>query len=198
MATFDATLSGSKATSYISLERATELATDTPYEATWTGFSEAQQKQSLNAATGWLETLTYGGTRCGVPSSDDPTKPQSLLWPRSGVTCNGYTAACDLIPYKIEWAELMIAVQLAQDPNAIIPLPGGGGGAAGTFVSMTREKLGDLEQEKQWTEYKSADASCDSCGDPPLLQAFPWVKDLLGCWLAMSLGSSKVLYRVRS
>ena len=193
MATFDATLSGSKATSYISLARATELATDTPYAATWAGFSEAQQKSSLNAATGWLETLVYGGTRCGIPSVDDPTKPQSLQWPRSGVTCNGYTAVCSLIPYKIEWAELMLAIQLAQDPNAIIPAPGGGT-QAGTYVK--REKLGELEREM--AEYSSADSSCDNCGDPALISKFPWIEDLLGCWLGASFGSSKILLRVRS
>ena len=38
---------------------------------------------------------------------------------------------------------------------------------------MTREKLGDLEQEKQWTEYKSADSSCDNCGDPPIITSVP-------------------------
>ena len=41
MAAFDATLSGANATSYVSLERATALVTDTPQEATWTGMSEA-------------------------------------------------------------------------------------------------------------------------------------------------------------
>ena len=56
MAVFDATLSGSKSTSYVSVERATELVTDTPQEATWTAMSEAEQKSALNVATMWMET----------------------------------------------------------------------------------------------------------------------------------------------
>ena len=108
MATFDATLSGANATSYVSVERATDLVTDTPQEATWTAMSESEQKSSLNVATMWLETLKYGGSRCGIPSSDDPDKPQALKWPRSGVTCEGLDAICELIPYRIEWAQVLL------------------------------------------------------------------------------------------
>ena len=197
MATFDATLSGANATSYISVERATALTTDTPQAAAWAAMTEGEQKIALNAATGWLETLTYGGSRCGIPSADDPTKPQSLQWPRSGITCNGYTAACDLIPYKLEWAEVLLAVQLHANPDAIIPPGGGGSTQAGVFVSM--QKLGDLEQ--QFTEYSNPQSnSCDSCGDPPLLQAFPWLRSILGCWYEGDglVNGSGLMLRVRS
>ena len=200
MATFDATLSGSKATSYIDLARATELVTDTPQEATWTAMSEAEQKSALNGATFWMETLTYGGSRCGIPSSDDPDKPQSLQWPRSGVTCNGYTAACDLIPYKVEYAEVLIALQLHQNPNAIIPPAAGGNTQAGVFVS--KNQLGDLVQE--FSEYSNAEAAandCSDCNNPQLINAMPWLRSLLGCWLdegSISTGNSRVILRVRS
>ena len=200
MATFDATLSGSKSTSYISVERATELVTDTPQEATWTAMSEAEQKSALNGATFWMETLTYGGSRCGIPSSDDPDKPQSLQWPRSGVTCNGYTAACDLIPYKVEYAEVLIALQLHQNPNAIIPPAAGGNTQAGVFVS--KNQLGDLVQE--FSEYSNAEAAandCSDCNNPQLINAMPWLRSLLGCWLdqgSISTGESRVILRVRS
>ena len=126
MAAFDATLSGANATSYVSLERARDILVDTPQQALWDSMSDPEKRSALNAATFWMETLTYYGSRCGIPSVDDPTKPQALQWPRSGVTCNGYTAACDLIPYKIEYAQVLIALQLHQNPNAILP-PGGGG-----------------------------------------------------------------------
>jgi hypothetical protein len=201
MATFDATLSGSKATSYIDLARATELVTDTPQEATWTAMSEAEQKSALNVATMWLETLTYGGSRCGIPSSDDPSKPQSLKWPRSGVTCEGYTASCDLIPYRLEWAEVILAIQLHQNPNAIIPPAGGGNTQAGVFVS--KNQLGDLVQE--FTEYSNSDSAsandCTSCGNPELINKFPWLSDLLACWLdqdSITTGGGRVILRVRS
>ena len=201
MAAFDATLSGAKATSYISLERATELVADTPQQALWDTLSDDQQKSALNGATFWMETLSYGGSRCGVPSADDPTKPQSLQWPRSGVTCNGYTAACDLIPYKIEWAEVLIALQLHQNPNAIIPPAGGGGGSAGTYVS--KNQLGDLVQEfSEFSNASNATANdCSDCNNPQLINAMPWLRSLLGCWLdegSISTGSSRVILRVRS
>ena len=200
MAVFDATLSGAKATSYISLERATELVADTPQQALWDTLSEDQQKSALNGATFWMETLSYGGSRCGVPSADDPTKPQSLQWPRSGVTCNGYTAACDLIPYKVEYAEVLIALQLHQNPNAIIPPAGGGGGSAGTYVS--KNQLGDLVQE--FSEYSNAgnatSGDCSDCANPEVINKFPFLVDLLGCWLdSESLATgSRVILRVRS
>ena len=200
MATFDATLSGSKATSYVSIERATELVTDTPQEGLWTGMSEAEQKSALNGATFWMETLSYGGTRCGVPSVDDPTKPQALQWPRSGVSCNGLSAECSLIPYKIEWAEVMVALQLHQNPNAIIPPASGGGGSAGTYVS--KNQLGDLVQE--FREYSNAEAAandCSDCNNPQLINAMPWLRSLIGCWLdegSISTGNSRVILRVRS
>ena len=200
MATFDATLSGSKATSYVSIERATELVTDTPQEGLWTGMSEAEQRSALNGATFWMETLSYGGTRCGIPSVDDPTKPQALQWPRSGVSCNGLSAECSLIPYKIEWAEVMVALQLHQNPNAIIPPAGGGGGSAGTYVS--KNQLGDLVQE--FSEYSNAEAAandCSDCNNPQLINAMPWLRSLIGCWLdegSISTGNSRVILRVRS
>ena len=198
MAVFDSTLSGSTATSYISVERADAIFTDTLDYATWDGFTEDQKKQGLNAATMWLETLSYGGSRCGIPSADDPTRPQSLLWPRSGVTCEGYTASCDLIPYKIERAEALIALQLIQNPGAIIPEGGSGGGAAaGTYVK--RQKLGSLEIE--YDQYAGTTVtSCDNCADPKIFTAFPWLKDLLGCWLEMGgvSGGVGLMLRVRS
>lgn len=200
MAVFDATLSGADATSYVSIERATALVTDTPQEALWTSMTEAEQKSALNAATMWLETLKYGGSRCGIPSADDPARPQSLQWPRSGVTCNGYTAACTLIPYKVEWAEVVLALQLHQNPNAIIPPAGGGGGSAGTYVA--EQTLGDLSIK--YAAYPNADSAsagdCSDCANPEVINKFPFLIDLLGCWLdSESLATgSRVILRVRS
>ena len=197
MAAFDATLSGANATSYVSLERATALVTDTPQQALWESMSDAERRSALNAGTFWLETLTYYGSRCGIPSVDDPTKPQALQWPRSGVTCNGYTAACDLIPYKIEYAQVLVALQLHQNPNAILPPGGGGGGGdAGTYVS--EQTLGDLSIK--YAAYPSGQTNddCKDCGNPDLINAMPWLKSLLGCWADLGSTGSRVLLRVRS
>ena len=133
-----------------------------------------------------METLPYSGSRC--------TSSQALSWPRSGISCDGVPATCDAIPFKIKQVQVELAYQLSQTPDAIIGPPGGGGAAQGTYVK--RNKLGDLEQE--FAEYSSADSSCDNCNDPALITKFPWVKDMLGCWLGANFGASKVLLRVRS
>ena len=59
MATFDATLSGSKATSYVSLARAVELVTDTPQEANldWHERAASCAQCRLHG-----ETLAFAGT----------------------------------------------------------------------------------------------------------------------------------------
>lgn len=196
MAAFNSTLGGANSTSYISLATANGIFAGTQSQAAWDGFTDAEKEAGLMAATFWMETLKWGGYKC-FPAKDNANQPQALEWPRFDASCKGEGSNCAYIPTAIQEAEAYLALGLAQEPNAVIPLPGTGG-QSGTFISMTREKLGELEQEKQWTEYSSADSSCDNCGDHPLFRAFPWLQWMLGCWLDMSFGSSRVLYRVRS
>lgn len=190
MATLDATLAGNQSNSYVTLANADGIAANLSFAAEWAAATEDDRNVALISATRWMETLDYGGTRCKAS--------QRLKWPRDGATCDGVTSDCSGIPYAIQETEVLLAYQWIADPSQFPDQGNGSGSAAGTFVSMTREKLGDLEQEKQWTEYKSADSSCDNCNDPPILSAFPWLRSVLGCWLSMTFGSSKVLYRVRS
>ena len=198
MAAFDATLSGANATSYVSLERARDLVIDTPHQAAWEAMDDAAKRSALNAATFWMETLKYHGSRCGIPSVDDPTKPQALQWPRSGVTCNGYTAACDLIPYKIEFAQVLLALNLAASPDSITgPIGGGNNGStpAGTYVAS--QELGDLK-----ISYNAFPAGatndCVTCDTPKLIAAYPWLEGLLGCWVDLKKPRGGVILRVRS
>lgn len=184
--TLDATIKGENANSYCDLAFATAYANNQAWGDTWVALGADAQSIALIGATKWLETLPFQGSRC--------TATQALQWPRSGATCDGVTSDCVGIPRQIKTAEVELAFQLSQNPNAIIGPPGGGGTAAGTYVK--RNKLGDLEQE--FAEYSSADASCDSCGDPAVISAFPWLEDWLGCWLSGTFGSSKILLRVRS
>lgn len=184
--TLDATLGGENSNSYCDLVFATAYASNQSWGDTWAALTQAQQEVALINATKWLETLPYDGSRCSAT--------QALAWPRSGVSCDGVAATCDIIPVRIRQAEVELAWQLSQNPNAIVGPPGGGGTAAGTYVS--KNQLGDLVQE--FSEYSSADSSCDNCGDPALISAFPWLEDWLACWLAGTFGSSKILLRVRS
>ena len=183
---FDPTIGGEFSNSYCDQTFSDAYASNQYWQAAWFEKTVEQRQVALIASTSWLETLPYAGNRCSAT--------QALAWPRSDVSCDGVSATCDIIPLKIRQAQVQLAYQLSQNPTAVVPAPGGGGSAAGTFVSM--QKLGSLEQ--QFSEYKSSDSSCDSCGDPALLTAFSWLKDFIGCYLSTSFGSSKILLRVRS
>ena len=183
---FDPTIGGEFSNSYCDQAFADAYSSNQYWQAAWFAKTVEQRQVALIAATTWMETLPYAGNRCSAT--------QALAWSRSNVSCDGVSATCDIIPLKIRQAQVQLAYQLLENPSAIVPAPGGGGGSAGTFVSM--QKLGDLEQ--QFSEYKSADSSCDNCGDPALLSAFPWLEDWIACYLSTSFGSSKILLRVRS
>ena len=182
MAGFDPTLGGASATSYISIAEADDFLSNTQYTTTWQGNTEAEKSKYLNAATFWLNTLDYVGTRCH-PSTDNAALPQALKWPRSGATCDGVEATCSFIPNSVKYATAILAVNLTANPDAITgPIGGGGGGApAGTYIK--RQKIDVLEVEyDQFTENQYND-DCSDCSLPAILQEFPWLKDLLGCWL---------------
>ena len=194
MAGFDATLGGATATSYISIAEADAFLANTQYTGTWQGNTEADKSKYLNAATFWLDTLEYAGTRCS-PSTDNAALPQALKWPRSGATCDGVEATCSFIPNEIKYTTAILAANLTANPDAISgPIGGGGGGApVGTFVK--RQKLDVLEIE--YDQFNNAVASsCDTCGDPAIISAFPWLKDLLRCWVK-GIGTQQMirLYR---
>ena len=49
------------------------------------------------------------------------------------------------------------------------------------------------------TQYSGTSVtSCDNCNDPAIITAFPFLKDLLGCWLAGLSGGVGLMLRVRS
>ena len=196
MAGFDATLGGSTATSYISIDEADALLLNTRYNPTWQGNTEAEKSQYLVSATFWLEQVTYAGTRCS-PSTDNPALPQALAWPRSGATCDGVEANCSFIPKAIKQATAILAVELTANPDIIGgPIGGGGGGASqGTYVK--RQKLGSLEVE--YDQYSGTSVtSCDNCNDPAVITAFPWIRDVLSCWVGGLSGGVGLMLRVRS
>ena len=85
-------------------------------------------------------------------------------------------------PTSVEWAEVVLALQLHQNPNAIIPPAGGGGGSAGTYVSQ--QVLGDLSIS--YSEYSSAESAtsgdCSDCANPEVINKFPILDRL--AWVA--------------
>jgi hypothetical protein len=185
--TLDATLSGSSSNSYLTMETALQIAANMPGGGEWSAADEELRNLSLIQATRWLETLDYKGDRCKAS--------QRLKWPRNGAVCDGVTSDCLGIPYRVQEAEVALAIQYNSKPNLF---PGNGsGGSAPTGTYVKRQKLDVLEIE--YDEFSNPESrSCDSCGDPAIIQAFPWLVDLLGCWAAgISTGSNKMirLYR---
>ena len=185
--TLDATLSGATSNSYITLADAEAIAANLPGGDDWTKKTADEKNLSLIEATRWLETLSYSGTRC--------KDTQRLKWPRKDAKCDGVTSVCTAIPYKIQEAEVSLAIAYDKDPDQF---PGiGGGGSSQRGVYTKRQKLGDLEVE--FEQYAGTNVtSCDSCNDPVIITAFPWLKDLLSCYLIGVSGGVGLMYRVRS
>jgi len=187
MATLDATLSGPTSNSYITLAEATAIAANQPFADDWISTSDDDLLVGLITACMWMETLNYAGERCKAT--------QRLKWPRSGASCDGVVADCSAIPYKIQETQVQLAWVAVKDPSPIID-GGGGGAAAGTYVK--RQKLGSLEIE--YDQYSGTSVtSCDNCNDPIIITKYPWIRDLLGCWLGGGVsGGVGLMLRVRS
>ena len=184
--TLDATLSGPTSNSYLTLADATAIAQNLPFGPEWNATSDNDLALGLTTATRWLETLNYRGDRC------KPT--QRLKWPRLGISCDGVTSDCAGIPYAIQEAEVILAWAWIKTPSQF---PGeGSGGSAPTGTYVKRQKLDVLEIE--YDEFNNPESSsCDTCGNPAIIQAFPWLVDLLGCWASGNSGSNREirLYR---
>ena len=193
MATVVAKLGAADANSYVTLAEAEEYAKRRP-NAKWHASTNDEKNDALINATMWLETLDYVGERCD-PSTTDAGVPQALSWPRKNGSCDGVTATCSFIPNQIKTAQIELALQYIANVD-LFPGNGAGGGAAqGTFVS--KQKIGSLEIE--YDQYAGGTVtSCDNCNDPAIISAFPWIKDLLKCWIGGLNGGVGLILRVRS
>ena len=128
------------ANSFVTGVEADSFAAFQAWNDTWTGKTESERTIALVNACRWMETIDYAGTRCN-PSTNDAALPQALSWPRSGASCDGVEATCSFIPKEIKEAQILIAYNLAVNPELITGTPGGGGAQAGTYVSV--QQLGD-------------------------------------------------------
>ena len=186
--TLDATLAGPTSNSYVTLAEATAIAQQEAFADKWNSTSDDDLIIGLIAATRWLETIDFAGDRC--------TSTQRLKWPRSGAVCDGVTSDCTAIPFDIQEAEVILAWKYTQSPNLF---PGGDDSnntQDGVYVS--KQQLGDLVQEFSAFPGGTGESSCDDCGQPAIIKAFPWLLDILGCWANLSRSNSKILLRVRS
>jgi len=187
MPAFVPDLGNSAATSYISTAEADAWHAGLASESAWQALTQAEKEAALMGATAALETLRYAGTRCS-PSSDDPALEQALQWPRSDATCKGIEAVCTLLPKEIIQATAQLALSLHSNPLDGSPTTPGTG-------AVKRQKLGDLEQE--FYDIKIGESKV-SISAPLILQQYPFLIDVLGCWSATSSGSGRIVTRVRS
>lgn len=186
--TFNSTLGGSTSNSYISVAEA-DLILNASFKATdWAALTQSDKEISLQQATRQLEYLLYVGERC-YPSTDDEAEHQALQWPRSGASCRGVTANCAAIPLPIKQACAYLALDLYSAGGELGDAP------SGTQGPIKRQKLGELEQE--FFEPGGTDTKVDPKA-PILLQTYPWLADVLGCWLIDAGTGSRVILRVRS
>lgn len=111
--------------------------------------------------------------------------------------CVDQTKQCCGMSFDEAWiaANGELALALSQNPNAII----GGATTTGAQGAIKEQKLGDLSQSFYDTKDGQATATRFGPNDPKVLQAFPWIADLLDCYLTLSrLTGTRVIARVRS
>ena len=190
--TLDATLSGPTSNTYIDMPTALAMAQNIPGGGDWAAKDEETRNLSLIQATRWLETIDYGGTRCDAS--------QRLKWPRSGASCDGVTATCSAVPYQIQEAEVMLAIQYDKNPGSF-PGMDSGGGSTQSGVYVAEQTLGEMSiKYNAYPAGQSDTSNCTSCGDPLIIQKFDWLKSLLGCWVGIGSKTTgtRVIARVRS
>ena len=143
----------------------------TPRDAEWTALADKQIW--LNEAYKWLGQLCFETTKG---------------------TCCGMT-------FDQAWiaANSELALALSKSPTAIIGAPISGG--TGPHGAIKEQKLGDLMQSYYDVKDGQAVQTTGRFGpnDPIVLQRFPWIADLLGCFMNLQKSSgTRVIARVRS
>jgi hypothetical protein len=183
--TLDATLGGSQANSYLSLEDADAWFAVSLFAERWIVLSEATRTGALRQSATWLDTLTFHGERA-TPSSDEPALQQAMQWPRTGVTCRGITATREFIPHEIITAQMSLALQIGEQPDLLFTAS-----QVNNVSFVTKERVDVLEQQ---FAAKPERLQMRDAARPWLIRAFPWLSDLLGCWYS-SKNSTVRLYR---
>ena len=107
--------------------------------------------------------------------------------------CVDETADCCGMTFAEAWTATLseVALALSKDSTAVI----GGGAVTSTQGAIKSQKLGDLQQD--FYDTKSGQETTTKYGKnaPMILQKFPWISDLFGCYMTQSYGSSRVISR---
>ena len=128
---------------------------------------------------------------------DDIAKDAALneaqLW--LGQLCWDTTADCCGNDFTTSYTRAVseLALALNANPTALIS----GAAASGALGPVKRQKLDVLEVEYFDPRGSGSTTATPTARGPLVLRTFPWLKDMLSCWLS-GTGSSSLLYRVRS
>jgi len=113
--------------------------------AAWNAASTTDKQKALVNATRIFDKQLWVGT------VTDPTTPQPLAWPRTGVpTCDGIVASPTVIPERVIFGAYELASAILTD--ALVQTQSSTG--SNTKRVLARKKVGDLEVEDE-TEYFS-------------------------------------------
>ena len=120
-----------------------------------------------------------------VGSMTDPTTPQPLAWPRTGVpTCDGIVADPNQIPERVIFGSYEYALAILQDATTQTQTNTG----SNVRRVLERKKVGDLETEDE-TEYFSATNSGANAAT-----RFPaTVQEYISCYVGGKLGGATVV-----
>lgn len=138
----------------------------TPRQPRWAAIVDPEKDTSLTEAQVWLG---------------------QLCWDEKA-TCCGNTFDTS---YTRAVSELALAIH--DNPTALIST---GVSTSGPVGAVKRQKLDALEIEYFEPSSSSASGSGGSGKGPLVLRTFPWLRDIIGCWLSNPYSSLR--YRVRS
>ena len=139
----------------------------TPRLAQWNAIVDTEKDISLSEAQTWLGTL---------------------CWDEKADCCgNDFNA-------QFTRAVSELALVLHGNPTALIPTTAVA--ATGPVGPVKRQKLDALEIEYFDPRSGGSISTGSSTRGPLLLRTFPWLKDIIGCFLSNPYSS--LLYRVRS
>ena len=166
-ATITATLSSASANSYVTLTEANTYFETVPDSSTWTDKTDDQKNRSLIAATRWIDTLNYYGSRCD--------NGQALKFPRNNYTIDNVELTCTTIPNNIKYAQYELARALANDTSAVT-------GTTGKDGNFSEVQLGDLQ-----VKYNTDSQGTGSINN--ILDVYPWLQSYLGAYMLGGSGT---------
>ena len=108
-----------------------------------------------------------------------------------GQLCIDQDADCCGMTFAEAWTATLseVALALSKDSTAVI----GGGAVTSTQGAIKSQKLGDLQQDFYDTTFQTTAKYGKNA--PIILRKFPWIGDLLGCYMTQGYGSSRVISR---